>query len=732
MHAGATTPAETGRCPCRSLPGQSAAFPFSQEGRLPQHPFRGLLSVHSRSGLHGRRAAQGGPLPVCFNPCRYLHEPLWPLPAGATVAGWDSHPPGKRAFPRRTEKSGLVPDTCAKAASTTSRGWSVSSAAQSRNDDRPHAARPRSGTSRAAQRIRSPPSALPRSVTNTIGLPPPPSLRAASRISRARPHSGTRCSRAVFIGLAGIVHTPSVRSISLHTAARTSPPPLRPQHQELKCQGVHLAWVRRPHLVDGRRHLPVGQGSPASDDAVLGAEHRQQPVARVVRSPVHGDGPFQHGSDAQMHRPRLRPLRVQRGVRISSTSALVTSETGNAPMRGKAYRSKLRNQFLGVAEVRHPARFCSTTRFAASAKVGMPMARCFSARGFSPARASLRLSSACSRASLETRRALKLISRWTTLLGVQWGAKVLPWPRVDAGSTRRRECGMTEETFRKIFQAEAEGQGRRSRVPPSLDAQSDGAGGDSDVQERISAIERAASALQADVFFLSGPINRIAADRLREAHGSSNGRERCLLILSTSGGDADAAYLMARFLRGVYKHLTICVLGYCKSAGTLLALGGHEVSMGLRGELGPLDVQISKKDELVQSGSGLDIFTSLNVLAETAFSSFFQSYLVNTISRSEGQISTKTAADIATKLTVGMVAPIAAQIDPMRLGRERRRDGYRKRVRRTTGNSCRSDCSPDHRVSGSWFRDRLGGGEGASAPSQGAKPRRTRIGRCVG
>ena len=40
--------------------------------------------------------------PECFNPCRYLHEPPWPLPAGATVAGWVSHPPGKRAFPRRT------------------------------------------------------------------------------------------------------------------------------------------------------------------------------------------------------------------------------------------------------------------------------------------------------------------------------------------------------------------------------------------------------------------------------------------------------------------------------------------------------------------------------------------------------------------------------------------------------------------------------------------------------
>ena len=41
-------------------------------------------------------------LPECFSPCRHLHEPPWPLPAGATVAGWDSHPPGKHAFPRRT------------------------------------------------------------------------------------------------------------------------------------------------------------------------------------------------------------------------------------------------------------------------------------------------------------------------------------------------------------------------------------------------------------------------------------------------------------------------------------------------------------------------------------------------------------------------------------------------------------------------------------------------------
>ena len=49
--------------------------------------------------------------------------------------------------------------------------------------------------------------------------------------------------------------------------------------------------------------------------------------------------------------------------------------------------------------MRQPSRFCSSTRMAASAKVGMPSARRFSASGSPPRRASLRLASAFSRAS---------------------------------------------------------------------------------------------------------------------------------------------------------------------------------------------------------------------------------------------------------------------------------------------------------------------------------------------
>ena len=121
------------------------------------------------------------------------------------------------------------------------------------------------------------------------------------------------------------------------------------------------------------------------------------------------------------------------------------------------------------------------------------------------------------------------------------------------------------------------------------------------------------------MFFVSASLDRSTAYRLYEAHKQSGHRKHCVLILTTSGGDADAAYLMARYLRRSYEKVTICVFGYCKSAGTLLALGAHEIVMGERGELGPLDVQVSTKDEMFPSRSGLEIFASLEVLKAHAF-----------------------------------------------------------------------------------------------------------------
>ena len=62
----------------------------------------------------------------------------------------------------------------------------------------------------------------------------------------------------------------------------------------------------------------------------------------------------------------------QIGVTISNTSALVTCETGTWPMCGKAYRSRLDLYSRSYFAARQPACFCSSTRTAASPKVGTP------------------------------------------------------------------------------------------------------------------------------------------------------------------------------------------------------------------------------------------------------------------------------------------------------------------------------------------------------------------------
>ena len=104
----------------------------------------------------------------------------------------------------------------------TSRGWSVSSAAQSRNDDRKPCGT--AVTSRYWSMFGNVDVAidLPLRIGNTSRLPSP-NARAASRTSSARPHSGTRCSCFAFIRVAGTVYTAAAVSISSHVASRTSP-----------------------------------------------------------------------------------------------------------------------------------------------------------------------------------------------------------------------------------------------------------------------------------------------------------------------------------------------------------------------------------------------------------------------------------------------------------------------------------------------------------------------------
>jgi len=179
-----------------------------------------------------------------------------------------------------------------------------------------------------------------------------------------------------------------------------------------------------------------------------------------------------------------------------------------------------------------------------------------------------------------------------------------------------------------------------------------------------------AISLDADVIVFNAPVER-GSDRKIIALCSAMERKRrnAFLLLVTEGGDPDVAYRISRAIQNNYKEGTFyCFIsGFCKSAGTLLALGAHELVFSDHGEVGPIDVQMGKKDELWEWQSGLTVNASLSSLNEQAFQAF-ESFLVQTKYHLRGGITLRTASEVAAKLATGLYAPIFEQFDPMHIG----------------------------------------------------------------
>ena len=109
---------------------------------------------------------------------------------------------------------------------------------------------------------------------NTSGLPPLSSVRAASRISMDRPHSGPRCAQSVFMRAAGTVHTSAFVFISDHCAPRTSP--------ERAAVTRESRRLHRQHDADASsRRLRAGAARTAD-------EHRRRTARGRHRPGLHG------------------------------------------------------------------------------------------------------------------------------------------------------------------------------------------------------------------------------------------------------------------------------------------------------------------------------------------------------------------------------------------------------------------------------------------------------------
>lgn len=185
-------------------------------------------------------------------------------------------------------------------------------------------------------------------------------------------------------------------------------------------------------------------------------------------------------------------------------------------------------------------------------------------------------------------------------------------------------------------------------------------------------LKKIASSIERDILLINTPMTDGVEEDVRKALEDREDRQDGIfVILVTEGGSADAAYRIGMALQSHYEHIEICVAGWCKSAGTLIAICADELVMDVRGQLGPIDVQIAKRDELGDRDSGLVLAAALDSLADQSFA-MFERFMMEIKKRSGGAVTFRTAADIASKLTIGVIGPIADKIDPVRMGADQR------------------------------------------------------------
>ena len=148
------------------------------------------------------------------------------------------------------------------------------------------------------------------------------------------------------------------------------------------------------------------------------------------------------------------------------------------------------------------------------------------------------------------------------------------------------------------------------------------------------AVEAVSNSFDADVIAWFGDIRGIFDERLIYWGRGRRRRKNVLLFLQTLGGDPHAAYRIARYFQRRYKTASTgasnpkegsfiaFVPAVCKSAGTLLILGADRHFFMPTVELGPIDVQLRKPEEVGERTSGLTPIQAMNFLAAQSGSLF--------------------------------------------------------------------------------------------------------------
>lgn len=91
----------------------------------------------------------------------------------------------------------------------------------------------------------------------------------------------------------------------------------------------------------------------------------------------------------------------------------------------------------------------------------------------------------------------------------------------------------------------------------------------------------------------------------------------------------------------------------CESAGTLICLGADKIIMSGNAEIGPIDIQIRKRDEVGERESGLTPIQAVGFL-EMQSVKFFKRHFLSLRFSEDLVFSTKMASEVAAKLTIGL------------------------------------------------------------------------------
>ena len=192
--------------------------------------------------------------------------------------------------------------------------------------------------------------------------------------------------------------------------------------------------------------------------------------------------------------------------------------------------------------------------------------------------------------------------------------------------------------------------------------------------EITQAANAVSESLDAMVFVYSGDIDSAGFASLLKSIQRSDEQPyypNAVMLLTTHGGLASQAYRIARLIQNITKDFYLCLPAGCKSAGTLIALGASQLFMSAASELGPLDVQLSQRDEIGQRRSGMVVRTALDGLRDETYK-IYEDVLLKITAGSRKNVRFEVASRIAATIAIGVMTPVYAQIDPETLGSDLR------------------------------------------------------------